>query len=94
LQQQTEVCHLRSPFAANGHYRFPLVSFCVYIYIMFMYIYILPFQMEYRSPADFPSSVFRLLIMQTEVCRLSVCWRRNKRKLSICEQTKWTCLSM
>jgi hypothetical protein len=35
--------------------------------------------------------------MQTEVCRLSVWWRRNKRKLSVCKrnkQTKRTCPSM
>ncbi len=29
--------------------------------------------------------------MQTEVCRLSVCWWRNKQKLSICKRTKRTC---
>jgi hypothetical protein len=44
-------------------------------------------QTEYRSPGDFPYSVYRLLIVQTEVCHLSVCWWRNKR-------TKWTWPSM
>jgi hypothetical protein len=50
-----------------------------------------------RSPGDFPYSVYCLLIMQTEICRLSVSWRRNKQKLSVCKrtkQTKRTCLSM
>jgi hypothetical protein len=28
--------------------------------------------------------------MQTEVCRLSVCLQGNKRKLSVCKQTKHT----
>jgi hypothetical protein len=32
----------------------------------------------------------RLLIMQTEVCCLSVCWWRNKRKLSVYKQAKRT----
>jgi hypothetical protein len=32
--------------------------------------------------------------MQTEVHRLSVCWRRNKQKLSVCKRSKWTCPSM
>jgi hypothetical protein len=58
-----------------------------------IYTYMLPFQIEYGtyiyiytengSPGDFPLSVYRLLIVQTEVCRLSFCWRRNKRKLSV-----------
>jgi hypothetical protein len=26
----------------------------------------------------------------SEVCHLSVCWRRNKWKWSVCKQTKWT----
>jgi hypothetical protein len=32
----------------------------------------LPFQTEIESPGHFPKSVYRLLIVQTEVCRLSV----------------------
>ncbi len=31
--------------------------------------------------------------MQTEYCHLSVCWRRNKQKLSICKQTRRTKLT-
>jgi hypothetical protein len=31
----------------------------------------LPFQMENRSPGDFPQSVYRLLIVQTEVIPLA-----------------------
>ncbi len=37
---------------------------------------------ENGSPGDFPYSVYRFLIMQTEICRLSVCWQRIERKLS------------
>ncbi len=38
----------------------------------------LHFPTENGSPNDFPSSVHRLLIVKTEVCRLSVFSRRNK----------------
>jgi hypothetical protein len=53
-----------------------------------------PFQTENGSPGDFPWSIYRLLIVQTEVCRLSVCWRRNKQKVSVCKKTKRIFLSM
>ncbi len=33
--------------------------------------------------------VKRLLIVQTEVCPLSVCWQRNKWKLSVCQRTNF-----
>ncbi len=33
---------------------------------------------ENRRPGNFPSSVHRLLMVKTEVCRLPICWRRNK----------------
>jgi hypothetical protein len=52
-----------------------------------------------RIPCDFSWSVYCLLIVQREFCCLSVCWRRNKRKLSVCNGTKrirrseWTCPS-
>jgi hypothetical protein len=49
------------------------------------------------SNRDFPYSVYRLVIVNTEFCYLSLCLRRNKRKLSVCKrtkQTKWTCPSM
>ncbi len=55
----------------------------IYIYVCIystVYIYMLKFQTENGSPGDFPESVRPFLIVQTEVCRLSVCWRRNKRK--------------
>ncbi len=54
-------------------------------------IHMPPFQTENGIPGDFSKSVYRLLILQTEVCGLSVCWRRNKRKLSVCKETKRTC---
>jgi hypothetical protein len=50
-------------------------------------------QAENSSPGDFPLSVYRLLIVQTKVRRSSVCWRRNKRKLSVCKRTERTCPS-
>jgi hypothetical protein len=46
-----------------------------------------------RSLGDLPES-YNLLIVQTEVCRLSVCWRRYKRKLSVCTRTKQACPSV
>ncbi len=49
-----------------------------------------PFQMENGSPGDFPQSVYRLLIVQTEVCRLSDWFPRNKRNFSVCKGTKQT----
>ncbi len=54
-------------------------------------------QTENGNPGDFPVSIYRLLIVQMEVCRLSLCLQRNKLKLSVCKRTKWTkwsCLSM
>jgi hypothetical protein len=49
---------------------------------------------ENGGPCDFPLSVYSLLIVQTEVCRLSVYWRRNKQSLSVCKCTDQTCPSM
>ncbi len=43
----------------------------------YKYKYILPFQTENGSPDVFLLSVYRLHIVKTEVCRLSVCWRRT-----------------
>ncbi len=40
-----------------------------------------------QNIGNFPKSVFRLLILLTEVCRLSVFWRR---KLSVCKRIKPT----
>jgi hypothetical protein len=56
--------------------------------------YMLPFYdknlTENRRPGDCTWSIYRLLILKPEVCRLSVCWRRKKRKLSVCKRTKRT----
>jgi hypothetical protein len=49
----------------------------------------LPFQTENRNLGNFPRFVYRLLIMQTEVCHLFVCLRRNKQKLSVSKWTEW-----
>ncbi len=70
------------------------VCFRWYIHIYrkqnYIYIHMLPFQTKYgnRSPGDFPSSVYRLLIIHMEVCDFSICWQGNKQKLSIWHQTK------
>jgi hypothetical protein len=61
----------------NRSCRFPLVQFS---------------QIENGRPDDFLWSVYRLLILQMEVCRLSV-YRRSKGKLTICKRTKRTCQS-
>ncbi len=45
---------------------------------------------ENRSLCGFPLFVYHLLIIQTKVCHVSVCWRRNKWKSSICKWIKWT----
>ncbi len=55
---------------------FPLVPFSVYLYFntyTCIYIHILPFKMEIRIPGDFPDSIEGLLIMQADICCLSVC---------------------
>ncbi len=68
---------------------------------LYIYIYMLSFYekiyRKIRRPGSFPWSVYHLLILQTVVCRLSTCWRRNKRKLPIYKRNKWnkqTCPSM
>jgi hypothetical protein len=38
--------------------------------------------------------LIRLLIVETEVCHLSICWRKSKRKLSIWKRTFQTYLSL
>jgi hypothetical protein len=48
--KQTEVCHFRFPFAANK-WKLPFsVSF---IFRKYIYIYMLPYQTENRSPGNF-----------------------------------------
>ncbi len=67
----------------NESESFPLVLF-------FISIYKLKWEHIYRLPL----SVYHFLILQTEVCSLSVCLGRNKGKFSVCKRTKWMCLSM
>jgi hypothetical protein len=65
--------------------------------MLITYVYILQFQTDNGIPGHFPWSVNRWHIVWTEVRRLSVCWRRKKRKLSVCKWTKRTkrsCLSL
>ncbi len=91
-------------FSASSVFRmcvyWGLGSVCVCVYnifkFIFMYMYsILPFRTKNgkRSLGNFPQSVYRLLIVQLELCLLSICWW-NKRKLPVCKQTKRTCPSM
>ncbi len=51
-----------------------LLQTAIYIYI---YLYAAFLQekktTENGRPGDFPQSIYRLLILQTEVCRLSAC---------------------
>jgi hypothetical protein len=49
-------------------------------------------QPENRSPGDFPWSVYRLVIVQTKLCRLSV--EKETKRSYPCTWTKWTCPSM
>jgi hypothetical protein len=58
---------------------YPSKRLYLYIDICFRFIW----KTESGSPGDFPLSVYRLLVVQTEVCRLSVC-------LSVCKRTKGT----
>ncbi len=71
-----------------------------YLYYIYLYIsinlsisiYMLPFQMENkkRKPRRFSLICLPFAHRKMEVCRLSMCLRRNKWKLSVCKRTKWT----
>ncbi len=60
-------------------YIYVYIYMCVYVYLIYIYVW----KMETES-------VYRLLIVQTEVCRLSICLWINKRKLSVSKRTKQT----
>jgi hypothetical protein len=66
------------------------LSLSIYIYIYIYWYMCCSFErkMENGSPGNFPYAIYCLLIVQTEVCCLSVCLQRNKRKLSVCKRTK------
>ncbi len=96
LQQTNKSC--RFPLFTFSVYIYWWGSICIEremdIY-MYIYIYIYEYvnatvSNEKQKPRWFPSSVYgyHLLIGQMEVCHLSVCLWRNKRKLSVCDQTK------
>jgi hypothetical protein len=93
-RKQTEVCHFHFPFAANISCPFLLVLFSVYLLKgqhIYRYIYTVDtcaaVPKGKRKPRQFFLIPLRVLIVQTEVCHLPVCLRRNKRKLSICKRT-------
>ncbi len=48
------------------------------------------FKRKTKAQENFSWTVHRLLIVQTEVHRSSVCWRRNKLKLPVCKRIKRT----
>jgi hypothetical protein len=76
----------------NRSCRIPLVTFfCKYICIN-VHIHIDIYNdVSKRNGKRNPRSFFKL---QTVDCHLSVCWQRNRRKLSICKWTRRTCPSM
>jgi hypothetical protein len=92
----------------SGSYCFLLVLFSLYIYLLkqhhfciriythiYMYVYIYAaISNRKRKPRQFSLIRLPLLIGQTEVCRMSLCWPKNKWKLSVCKQTKRTCPSL
>jgi hypothetical protein len=70
----------------NGSLPFP-VSCLQQINNINIYTYKYIYLTENGIPGDFPHSVYRLLTVQTEVCRFSVCYQRNKKKeFSFCGQ--------
>ncbi len=75
--KQTDVCCFHFPFASNKQkLQFPSVPFQdIYKENERIYIYMLPFHMENgkKKPRHFSLIHYCLLIVQTEVCRLSVC---------------------
>ncbi len=83
LQQTNGSSHFPIvPFSVYTVYIYGKRKYMYYLYIdtyIYVYIYtsrcILPFQTENgnRSQGIFPYSVYHLLIVQTEVCRLSFC---------------------
>ncbi len=97
LSKQTEFCHFRFPFAANK-WKLPFsLSLSIYICIFLLKqqhvsIYT-TISNGKRKPRQF-FSFYRLLIVQIKVCHLSICWWRNKRKLSVCLRNKRACPSM
>jgi hypothetical protein len=74
------------------------IEIYIYSYTVYLYIYWrFKGKTEKRKPRRFFLIIYRLLIVQTEICRLSVCLWRNKGKLSVCKRpkrTKRTCPSM
>jgi hypothetical protein len=95
-KRQTSVCLL--PTETEYFMYICCHSNTTYIYKIkgTIYLYLLPFEMENGRPGSFLIPL-PFALMQTEVCCLSVCWRRNKRKLSVCtwtKQTKRTCPTM
>ncbi len=71
---------------------------CIYYYIS-IYIYLFIYINAAFSNGKQKRRRFSLILLPfanctTEVCPLSVCWQRNKQKLSVCKWTKQTYPSM
>ncbi len=67
---------------------------CIYMYVhiyIYVYIYAAVSNGKQKTKAQaILLNLYRLLIVQTKICRLSVCLRRNKQKIPFCNQTKRT----
>jgi hypothetical protein len=63
-------------------YKYKYNIYCVYI--IYIYLHISIFMLLFQT-GDFPLSVYRLLTVQTEVCRLPFVDGPHTRKLSVCK---------
>jgi hypothetical protein len=87
------VCLLQTE---NRHDKLINADPSIYIYVERIYIFASISNGKWK-PRQFSLICLCSLTGQTEVCHLSVCWQKNKWKLSICKWTKLTkrtCLSM
>ncbi len=80
----------------NGSWKLPFYrTMCIYVYLYCCSKRKMEAQVIFFNPY-----VYLMLILETEVCHLSVCWWRKKQKLSVCKwakqtkRTKRTCPSM
>jgi hypothetical protein len=89
LQQINGSSHLllvpfsvRILYIGTAAYIYIYIDIYIYLYLylyLYLYKHMLPFQTKKWKPRRFSFIRYRLLIMQTEVCRLSVCLRRKNR---------------
>jgi hypothetical protein len=90
-KQTSDFCFLLVPFSTHIHIRKIELYINAHIHLH-IYIYT-AISNGKQKPWRFSLIHLPLLIVQTEVCHLTVCWWRNTQKLSICKRTKcskWT----